>query len=309
MFTDNWKVLVLNFSVTENTVIFWVKKLMEKIIFTDYCKILVLNFSVVGNTTFFWLKKLMERYLLVIKKFLFWTFRWWEIWSFFSQKVGRKMIFTWSFWAFHDVPRLRKYGFSCSDSTYFLVIKKIHEGSISGEKLSSTCIEKLFGITTDSKLTSEEHLEELCKNPSQKINALARISSLMRFEQRKRIVNSFVTSQFSYCPLVWMFYTWLLNNCINHIHERTLRIIYQDYNFSFKELLKKRQLVSNSPKKLKTIGNRNWMCPDIIEKIFEIDHRNYNFCRDVLFKWCNIWLAHYNTERASIGTKNMWHFT
>ena len=124
MFTDNWKVLVLNFSVTENTVIFWVKKLMEKIIFTDYCKILVLNFSVVGNTTFFWLKKLMERYLLVTKKFLFWTFRWWEIWSFFSQKVGRKMIFTWSFWAFHDVPRLRKYGFSCSDSTYFLVIKK-----------------------------------------------------------------------------------------------------------------------------------------------------------------------------------------
>ena len=193
--------------------------------------------------------------------------------------------------------------------TFFLVIKKFIRWIFVASTLSSTCSETLLGIKIDYKLTFEERVERLCKKASQKNSAAARISSLMRFEQRKRIVNSFVTSQFSYCPLVWMFYSWLLNNCINHIHERTLRIIYQDYNFSFKELLKKRQLVSNSPKKLKTIGNRNWMCPDIIEKIFEIDHRNYNFCRDVLFKRCNIWLAHYNTERASIGTKNMWHFT
>ena len=74
-----------------------------------------------------------------------------------------------------------------------LIDKKIDEGSICGEKLSSTCIEKLLGIKIDSKLTSEEHLEELCKNPSQKINALARISSLMKFEQRKRTVNLFGT--------------------------------------------------------------------------------------------------------------------
>ena len=56
-------------------------------IFTYYRKVLVLNFSVVGNTVFFWVKKLMERsYLLVTEKFLFWTFRWWEIRSFFQPK-------------------------------------------------------------------------------------------------------------------------------------------------------------------------------------------------------------------------------
>ena len=36
---------------------------------------------------------------------------------FFSQKIDGK-IFTWSFWAFHDIPRLRKYGFSRSDLCY-----------------------------------------------------------------------------------------------------------------------------------------------------------------------------------------------
>ena len=32
---------------------------------------------------------------------------------FLSQKVDGKMIFTWSFWACHDIPGLGKYGFSC----------------------------------------------------------------------------------------------------------------------------------------------------------------------------------------------------
>ena len=31
---------------------------------------------------------------------------------FLSQKVDGKMIFTWSFWAFYDIPGLWKYGFS-----------------------------------------------------------------------------------------------------------------------------------------------------------------------------------------------------
>ena len=110
---------------------------------------------------------------------------------------------------------------------------------ICNEKLSSTCSEKFFGIKIDNKLTLEEHVEGLCKKASQKVSAVARISSLMRFEQRKRIVNLFITSHFSHYPLVWMFHSRRLNNRIDHIHERTLKIIYQDYNSSFKELLRK----------------------------------------------------------------------
>ena len=110
---------------------------------------------------------------------------------------------------------------------------------ICNEKLSSTCSETIFGIKIDNKLTLDEHVEGLCKKASQKISAVARISSLMRFEQRKRIVNLFITSHFSHYPLVWMFHSRRLNNRIDHIHERALKIIYQDYNSSFKELLRK----------------------------------------------------------------------
>ena len=105
--------------------------------------------------------------------------------------------------------------------------KKSHQVDICNKKFSSTCSENFLGIKIDNKLTFEEHVEGLCKKASQKVSAVARISSLMRFEQRKCIINSFIISHFSYCPLVWMFHSRRLNNRINHIHERALRIIYQ----------------------------------------------------------------------------------
>ena len=92
------------------------QKVDGKMIFTDYWKALVLNFLVMGDTVFFWVKKLIERwYLLVTEKFLFWTFRWWEIRSFFQPESWWKddiyLVFlsfpwysrTWEIWFF--VPR------------------------------------------------------------------------------------------------------------------------------------------------------------------------------------------------------------
>ena len=92
--------------------------------------------------------------------------------------------------------------------------KKSHQVDICNKKLSSTCSEKFLWIKTDDKLTFEEHVERLCEKASQKVNVMTRISSLMRFEQRKHIVNLFITPHFSYCPLVWMFHNRRLNNCI-----------------------------------------------------------------------------------------------
>ena len=61
----------------------------------------------------------------------------------------------------------------------------------------------------------------------------------MRFEQRKRIVNLFITSNFFFYSLGWMFHSRRLNNRIDHINDRALRTICQDYNSTFKELLSK----------------------------------------------------------------------
>ena len=95
IFSDNWKVLVLKFLEIENMV-FLSQKVDENMIFTDYWKVLVLIFSEMGNTVFSWAKTLIIRwYLLITEKILFWTFRWWEMQSFFESRSWWKDEIYW----------------------------------------------------------------------------------------------------------------------------------------------------------------------------------------------------------------------
>ena len=69
------------------------------------------------------------------------------------------------------------------------------------------------------------------------LNNLTRIAPYMTIQKRKTIMKSFETSQFSYCPLIWMLHSRRLINKINSIHERALRS-------AFKELVNKNNSVS-----------------------------------------------------------------
>ena len=59
----------------------------------------------------------------------------------------------------------------------------------------------------------------------------------MGSEQNKLIMSSFIKSQFSYCPLIWMFCSRNSMNKLNNIREKCLRLITNDYESSFNELL------------------------------------------------------------------------
>ena len=50
-------------------------------------------------------------------------------------------------------------------------------------------------------------------------------------------VPSFFTGQLSYCPLIWTFCSRQSNHLISKLQKLALRIIYNDYDSSFSELL------------------------------------------------------------------------
>ena len=72
----------------------------------------------------------------------------------------------------------------------------------------------------------------------------------MNISKRRNLMNSFITSQFNYCPLVSMFHSHSINNTINRLHERVLRIVYNDFKSIFKDLLEKDRTVSIHVKNL-----------------------------------------------------------
>lgn len=115
--------------------------------------------------------------------------------------------------------------------------KELQLFNVCDSEIESSHCEKLLGITLEKSLNFDYHVDSLCKKASQKLHALSRISTYMDINQRKLIVNSFIQSHFNYCPLVWMFHSRRCNAKINRIHERALRLIYNDHISSFPELL------------------------------------------------------------------------
>ena len=68
-------------------------------------------------------------------------------------------------------------------------------------------------------------------------------------------MKAFITSQLSYCPIVWMFHSRTLNDRINKIYERTLKFVYKNETFlSFDDLLKRYRSVSIHPKNLQILA-------------------------------------------------------
>ena len=57
-------------------------------------------------------------------------------------------------------------------------------------------------------------------------------------------IYAFIDSQFNYVPLIWMFAGKTLINKICKIHHRTLRVVYNEYNKSYGELLQLNNNVS-----------------------------------------------------------------
>ena len=68
---------------------------------------------------------------------------------------------------------------------------------------------------------------------------LTRVAQYMNLEQRKSIMEAFICSQLGHCPLAWMFHSRKINNRINSLHERALKVVYRGYKATFSELLSK----------------------------------------------------------------------
>ena len=83
----------------------------------------------------------------------------------------------------------------------------------------------------------DEHVSNICIKAGRKLSALTRMTKILSFEKRRILMKAFVESQFKYCPLTWMFHSRKCNNKINNLHERALRIVYDDYTSSLNELL------------------------------------------------------------------------
>ena len=73
----------------------------------------------------------------------------------------------------------------------------------------------------------------------------------MNTNKRRVLMKAFITSHLSYCPLVWMFHSRTMNNRINTLYEKALKLIYTNkLSLSLYHLLKEDKSVKMHQKSL-----------------------------------------------------------
>ena len=159
-----------------------------------------------------------------------------------------------------------------------MLLEKRNENNQSCLKINNQTIKmtncvKLLGINIGSKLNSDSHISDLCKKAYMQRNPLNRLRAYIGNKEIEILINSFIYSNFNYCPLVWHFSSCKLTAKIEKIHKYCLRIILNDNTSYYQTLLEKSKKIPIEIKRLrnlateifKTVNNLN---PSFMKNIF-----------------------------------------
>ena len=80
-----------------------------------------------------------------------------------------------------------------------------HTLKIYHNEIEATKSVKLLGIGIDNQLSFNQHISKLCSKAAMQLNAICRLAKFMGNKEIIAMINSFVYSNFNYCPLIWHF--------------------------------------------------------------------------------------------------------
>ena len=183
---------------------------------------------------------------------------------------------------------------------------------INNQIVPSSDTVKLLGIDIDSKLSFDNHVKAVCAKASRKVSAFSRVANFITFEQAKLLYNSFIMSNFGYCPLIWMFCGETANEEINRIHKRALRRLYNDFNSNFEEVLarsgEKTVHLQNLEKLLlEVFKSLHQINPAFMWELFERKEVNYNLRNKDLLRIPKFQTITYGANSISYRGSYLWN--
>ena len=151
----------------------------------------------------------------------------------------------------------------------------------------------------------------LRKKSEKKLPVSERLSKFMSFKQKRIFKNAFVESQFGYCPLIWIFHSRKGNSKINHLQERSLKIIYNDYITSFEDLLKKDNSSKIQRKNIQSLDIevfkvQKGIANQILCDIFPIRSIDYNLKSQTDFSVSSVNIIHFNLNSVQYFASEVW---
>ena len=119
---------------------------------------------------------------------------------------------------------------------------------------------KVLGVTLDDHLKFDAHITNICTTASRQINALKRLAKFLNERSRILIYKSFISSNFNYCPVTWMFCGRKNVMKLEKLQERALRFVFKDNNSTYVDLLKRGNFLSLSAYRIRNLAMEIFKC-------------------------------------------------
>ena len=140
---------------------------------------------------------------------------------------------------------------------------------------SQNCV-NLLGMDIDDQLTFTKYIKTKMRIAAGQLNYLNTKEKFLNNEAKKVLIESFIMSNFNYCPLVWMFCNSNLKRIQENIQKRALRFLLNDYESNYDQLIEKSNKSTIEIRKLrilaieifKTINDLN---SPYMKEIFELN--------------------------------------
>ena len=126
--------------------------------------------------------------------------------------------------------------------------------SVQGNEIESTEKLNLLGVTIDSKLNFNHHINNVCKKASQRIGVLMRLKNLIPTEAKLQLYKAAILPHLTYCHLTWHFCKASDRSKLERVQESGLRTVFKVKQSCYEELLTKANIPSLYNRRLQDIA-------------------------------------------------------
>ena len=103
---------------------------------------------------------------------------------------------------------------------------------------------EILGVELDQHLQFRSHIDEICCQTGKQINALKRIKHHLQRDSKMTIYDSYITCNFNYCSVVWMFANKSTLEKLERTNKRALRFVTNKNHLSYDEICRQEKQLS-----------------------------------------------------------------
>ena len=139
----------------------------------------------------------------------------------------------------------------------------------------------LLGVNIDYLLKFDDHVSDICKKASRQLAVLKRIGKFLTKQGRMIIYNSFILSNFNYCPIVWHFCSKRSSDKMEKLQERGLRFVTGDYSSPIQVILEQTKSKLLHVSRIQTIAKETYKilnkdAPFYLHDLLSFKYNSYN---------------------------------